>query len=90
MCDYAVVRRGVLRLPDLYDAGGAYRYLGVNRRAMVAVAAGILAPLAGLADTRLGFLFSGAWFSATLVSGLCTTFSCDPRVSAAAYAVTEE
>lgn len=71
LCDYAVLRRGVLRLPDLYDAGGAYRYsAGVNRRAIVAVAAGILTPLAGLADRRLGFLFSGAWFSATLVSGL--------------------
>ena len=91
LCDYAIVRRGVLRLPDLYDAGGAYRYSsGVNRRALVAVAAGILAPLAGLADTRLGFLFSGAWFSATLVSGLVYYVLMRPARLGAAYAVTEE
>ena len=91
LCDYAVVRRGVLRLPDLYDAGGAYRYSsGVNRRAIVAVAAGILTPLAGLADTRLGFLFSGAWFSATLVSGLVYYVLMRPAAIRAPYVVTED
>ena len=91
ICDYAIVRRGVLRLPDLYDAGGAYRYSsGVNRRAMVAVAAGILTPLAGLADARLGFLFRGAWFSATLVSGLVYYVLMRPAGIRGAYAVREE
>ena len=71
LCDYAVLRRGALRLPDLYDPGGVYWYVGgVNRRALVAVVAGILTPLAGLLDGRLRFLFSGAWFSATLAAGL--------------------
>ena len=91
LCDYAVVRRGVLRLPDLYDPTGAYQYSsGVNRRALVAVAAGILTPLIGLADSRLGFLFSGAWFSATLVSGLVYYVLMRPADIRAAYAVTEE
>ena len=91
LCDYAVLRRRVLRLPDLYDAGGAYRYSsGVNRRAIVAVAAGVLTPLAGLAEPRLGFLFRGAWFSATLVSGLVYYVLMRPAGIRAAYAVTEE
>jgi len=54
------------------------------------VAAGILTPLAGLADRRLGFLFSGAWFSATLVSGLMYYVLMRSAGSRTAYAVTEE
>ena len=62
----------------------------MTRRAVAAGAAGILTPLAGLADTRLGFLFSGAWFSATLVSGLVYYVLMRPARLGAAYAVTEE
>jgi NCS1 family nucleobase:cation symporter-1 len=69
VCDYIVVRRGTLLLPDLYAEGGAYRYTGgVNRAAVIAVVAGILTALAGLFVPRLAFLFSGAWFSAAIVS----------------------
>jgi nucleobase:cation symporter-1, NCS1 family len=71
VCDYAVVRRGRLRLPDLYMEGGVYSYRhGVNSRAVIAASAGILTALAGTLDPRLGFLFSGAWFSAAIVSFL--------------------
>src|SRR5437899_785572 len=69
ICDYVVMRRGVLQLPDLYDAAGAYAYhQGVNPKAMVALGAGILVALAGLAHASLRFLFDGAWFSAAIVS----------------------
>ena len=69
VCDYIVVRRGTLLLPDLYAEGGAYRYTGGgNRAAVIAVVAGILTALAGLFVPRLAFLFSGAWFSAAIVS----------------------
>ena len=69
VCDYVVVRRGALVLRDLYVADGAYAYSGgVNRRAVAAVLAGILTALAGTLHPALRFLFSGAWFSAAIVS----------------------
>ncbi|MFQ5691105.1 MAG: NCS1 family nucleobase:cation symporter-1 [Gemmatimonadota bacterium] len=69
ICDYVVLRRGWLSLPDLYREDGAYRYRsGFNLRALVALAAGIGVALLGKADPRLDFLFNGAWFSAALVS----------------------
>lgn len=69
ICDYVVLRRGVLSLRDLYDEAGAYAYTrGVNRKAVVALAAGVLVALAGLAHPSLRFLFNGAWFSAAIVS----------------------
>jgi NCS1 family nucleobase:cation symporter-1 len=69
ICDYAVVRRMELSVPDLYDEYGQYRYgNGFNERALIALAAGVLVALIGRLNPRLSFLFSGAWFSATLVS----------------------
>jgi NCS1 family nucleobase:cation symporter-1 len=69
VCDYVVIRRGVLRLAELYAERGAYAYTGgVNARAVAALAAGILAALAGLLHPRLAFLFNGAWFSAAAVA----------------------
>ncbi|HXF94462.1 MAG TPA: NCS1 family nucleobase:cation symporter-1 [Gemmatimonadales bacterium] len=69
IADYVLIRRGVLQLPDLYRPDGAYRYTGgVNRRAMIALAAGIAAALLGLLHPSLRFLFDGAWFSAAGVA----------------------
>jgi NCS1 family nucleobase:cation symporter-1 len=69
VCDYLVLRRGKLELADLCRDDGVYGYNGgINRRAIVATLAGILVALVGLVVPGLGFLFSGAWFSATLVS----------------------
>ena len=69
ICDYVVIRRGDLSLRDLYDAAGAYRYdRGINRKAIVALTAGIMIALAGLAHPALHFLFDGAWFSAAAVA----------------------
>ena len=69
LCDYALVRRGRLDVRALYDEHGIYRYAnGVNPRAILALAAGVLVALAGLMVPALRFLFDGAWFSATLVS----------------------
>jgi len=71
ICDYVVVRRGVLSLPDLYTETGKYSYTrGVNRRAVIALTGGIVAALTGTLSPRLRFLFDGAWFSATCVSFL--------------------
>ena len=40
----------------------------MNRRAVAALAAGIVVALAGLTSPSLRFLFDGAWFSAAIVS----------------------
>jgi len=69
ICDYIVIRRGLLALRDLYTEGGAYAYTrGVNRRAVAALTAGILVALAGTVVPPLRFLFDGAWFSAAAVA----------------------
>jgi NCS1 family nucleobase:cation symporter-1 len=69
VCDYLVVRRGLLQVRDLYAPDGAYLYTrGVNGRALIALAAGILVALAGTFTPTLRFLFDGAWFSAAIVS----------------------
>ena len=69
VCDYLVVRGRRLELRELYLEGGVYSYhQGVNSRAVAAAVAGILVALAGTLHPKLGFLFSGAWFSASLVS----------------------
>jgi NCS1 family nucleobase:cation symporter-1 len=71
VCDYLVIRRGVLAVDDLYAAAGRYSYRsGVNRAAMVALVAGIATALAGVLEPALRFLFDGAWFSAAIVSFL--------------------
>jgi NCS1 family nucleobase:cation symporter-1 len=64
-----VIRRLELSVPDLYDEHGQYRYgNGFNERALIALAAGVLVALIGNLNRQLGFLFSGAWFSATVVA----------------------
>ena len=69
LCDYLLVRRRRLDLAELYREDGAYAYaIGVNPRAVAALAAGVLVALAGRLHPSLRFLFDGAWFSATLVS----------------------
>ncbi len=69
ICDYVVIRRGVLSEDALYDPDGAYRYRkGTNPCAMIALAAGVSVALLGKLVPPLDFLFNGAWFSATLVS----------------------
>lgn len=69
MCDYLVLRRGRLSVPDLYREQGIYSYRhGVNRRALVALVAGVLVALTGTLHPALAFLFRGAWFTAAIVA----------------------
>ena len=71
VCDYVVIRRGVLLLRDLYTEDGAYTYQnGVNRHAVVATFTGIAVALVGTLHPGLAFLFNGAWFSAAIVAFL--------------------
>ncbi len=69
VCDYLVLRRGVLSLDDLYKEDGIYTYSnGFNGTALVAFVAGVCTALAGKLTQQLSFLFDGAWFSAAAVS----------------------
>ena len=69
VCDYLVIRRKELDLTDLYRERGRYWYSGgFNRRALIALVAGVVVALAGTIHPSLAFLFNGAWFSAAAVS----------------------
>ncbi len=72
VCDYWLIRRTRLRLPDLYRRDGAYAYgspLGTNWAAVTATAAGCLVAWIGLLVPALHWLYDAAWFSGTLTSG---------------------
>jgi len=85
VCDYVVVRRGQLALPDLYAEGGAYWYdAGINRRAMMALGAGVVTALVGLLHPALSFLFNGAWFSAAIVAFVVYAILMRPSLAPAA------
>ena len=69
ICDYIILRRAELSLPDLYSERGIYTYRnGVNHAAMIALAVGIALSLLGRVIAPLSFLFDGAWFFATAAS----------------------
>ena len=69
--DYFLVRDRSLNVQDLYRRGGEYEYSnGVNYKAMVALAIGIIVALIGLAIPGLRWLYDYAWFVGFLVSGL--------------------
>jgi len=70
ICDYYLLRRRQLAVEDLYVRGGAYEYRGgFNPRAMVALAAGVLVAVVGLAVRELRWLYDYAWFVGFVVAG---------------------
>jgi NCS1 family nucleobase:cation symporter-1 len=70
IADYFIVRKADLKLTDLYIRGGAYEYSnGVNYRAMLALAAGVIVALMGLLIPPVRFLYDYAWFVGFIVSG---------------------
>ncbi|MGQ0704468.1 MAG: NCS1 family nucleobase:cation symporter-1 [Gemmatimonadales bacterium] len=77
VCDYLVVRGRRLSLHDLYAEDGSYGL--INRSAIIATVAGILVALAGTLHPSLHFLFSGAWFSAALVSFVLYSYLMRPK-----------
>ena len=76
ICDYWIIRRTRLVLPDLYRRDGAYAYaaggstLGTNWAAIVATLAGCFVAWIGLFVPALHWLYDAAWFSGTTTSGL--------------------
>ncbi|HXY11366.1 MAG TPA: NCS1 family nucleobase:cation symporter-1 [Terriglobales bacterium] len=62
ICDYFLIRRRVLLVPDLYLRGGAYEYSrGVNWRAVWALALGAGTALVGLVVPWLRSLYDYSW-----------------------------
>jgi NCS1 family nucleobase:cation symporter-1 len=69
--DYFLLRRTNLDVGELYNPHGIYRYgSGVNYRAIVALAAGVLVALIGLVLPPLRWLYDYAWFVGFLVASL--------------------
>jgi nucleobase:cation symporter-1, NCS1 family len=70
ICDYYILRRRHLNVPDLYRLVGAYSYRnGFNPRAMIALAVGVLVALVGLLVPGLRLLYDYAWFVGFFISG---------------------
>jgi nucleobase:cation symporter-1, NCS1 family len=71
IADYFLIRRSRLKVEDLYRRDGIYEYdNGVNLRAVVALASGIVVALLGLIIPPLRLLYDYAWFVGFGVSGL--------------------
>jgi NCS1 family nucleobase:cation symporter-1 len=69
IADYFIIRHRRLNVEDLYRRGGEYEYRnGVNPRALVSLAAGVLVALLGLAVPGLRWLYDYAWFVGFAVS----------------------
>jgi NCS1 family nucleobase:cation symporter-1 len=70
IADYFLVRGSRLKVEDLYRRNGLYEYdKGVNWKAMIALAAGIVVALLGLFVPALRLLYDYAWFAGFGVSG---------------------
>jgi NCS1 family nucleobase:cation symporter-1 len=68
--DYFIIRRKQLRLDDLYRRNGIYEYSsGVNYRAMIALAAGVMLALSGLFIHAVHWFYDYAWFTGFFISG---------------------
>jgi len=70
IADYFIVRKRALNVTDLYRRNGLYEYdRGVNYRAVVALALGIITALLGLILPPVRWLYDYAWFVGFLVAG---------------------
>ncbi len=70
IADYFVVRGTTLQVADLYERGGAYEYRnGVNPRALISLALGIVVALMGIVVPGMRWLYDYAWFVGFAVSG---------------------
>jgi NCS1 family nucleobase:cation symporter-1 len=69
--DYFLLRRKQLRLEDLYRRNGIYEYAnGVNYRAMIALALGVVCALTGRFVAPLHWLYDYAWFTGFFLSAV--------------------
>ncbi|MBB5340091.1 NCS1 family nucleobase:cation symporter-1 [Tunturiibacter gelidoferens] len=70
VADYFLIRGTQLDTVSLYRRGGPYEYIrGINPRAIIALGAGVIVALIGLAVPSLLFLYDYAWFVGFFVAG---------------------
>ncbi|HEX3471223.1 MAG TPA: NCS1 family nucleobase:cation symporter-1 [Silvibacterium sp.] len=70
IADYFLIRGTRLDMESLYRRGGVYEYRnGINPRAMIALAAGVVSALTGRFVPVLHWLFDYAWFTGFFVAG---------------------
>ena len=70
IADYFIVRRCELSVAELYRRNGKYEYdRGVNYRAILALALGVIVALLGLVLPAVRWLYDYAWFVGFLVAG---------------------
>jgi NCS1 family nucleobase:cation symporter-1 len=71
VADYFLIRGTRLDTVSLYRRGGPYEYTrGINPRAIVALGAGVIVALIGLAVPSLRFLYDYAWFVGFFVAAV--------------------
>jgi NCS1 family nucleobase:cation symporter-1 len=67
--DYFLIRGTRLDIYSLYHRNGPYEYKrGINPRALVALAAGVIIALIGLVIPEIRFLYDYAWFAGFFLS----------------------
>jgi NCS1 family nucleobase:cation symporter-1 len=70
VADYFLIRKTELDVNSLYHTSGAYYYTrGINPRALIALALGVVVALIGLFVKPLGFLYDYAWFVGFFLAG---------------------
>jgi nucleobase:cation symporter-1, NCS1 family len=75
ICDYFIIRKRHLLVPDLYQRNGLYEYQrGFHLQAVVALLAGAGVAFVGLVVPPLRVLYNYAWFVGFFVS-LLTYFT---------------
>lgn len=70
IADYFLIRHTSLHVDDLYRRGALYEYVrGINPRAVLALAGGIVIALIGLIVPPLRWLYHYAWFVGFAIAG---------------------
>ncbi len=91
IADYFVVRKRQLSVTDLYRRNGLYEYdRGVNYRAVLALALGIIVALLGLVLPPVRWLYDYAWFVGFLVAGAAYVILMQRATSGARELIGEE
>ncbi len=70
ICDYFLIRKTNLNLPDLFKTDGEYAFggSGFNKSAMIAFLVGVLAAGIGKFVPAVSFLYDLSWFTGFIVS----------------------
>lgn len=70
ICDYFIIKKKELKLPELFNPEGEYNFQsGFNPAAMIALSVGIIVAIIGLFVPSLSFLYTLSWFT-----GFATAF----------------